>query len=157
MKLSMFAPLIRKFLSLPTSQYKRRIALLSLFALVSTSLYIIDCARHLASPMAVLSQKHAALIRMQVSTGQKPHRTTQRTPFQLNAAQELAAVSSFLASLPQNTIPSFVDPLHPIDPQLILDFDTRGSRAKEEIKAMVVDVWAMNPVLLFSKARDQAF
>lgn len=65
--------------------------------------------------------------------------------------QELAAVSSFLASLPQNQIPSFVDPLHPIDPQLVLDFDTRGSRAPEEVQAMVDDVWSRNPVFLYSK------
>ncbi|TFK44308.1 hypothetical protein BDQ12DRAFT_620262 [Crucibulum laeve] len=76
---------------------------------------------------------------------------TQRTQVQLDAAQELAAVSSFLASLPQNVIPSSVDPSHPIDPQLILDFDTRSPRATEEVQAMVEDVWLRNPVFLYSK------
>jgi hypothetical protein len=71
--------------------------------------------------------------------------------FQLDSAQELAAVSSFLASLPQNVIPPSVDPSLPIDPQLVLDFDTRGPRAAEEVRAMIEDVWLRNPVILYSK------
>ncbi|KAG5637521.1 hypothetical protein H0H81_004272 [Sphagnurus paluster] len=51
----------------------------------------------------------------------------------LDPSQELAAISSFLASLPHNIIPSSVDPSVTIDPQLVLDFDTRSSRAKEEL------------------------
>jgi len=75
---------------------------------------------------------------------------------QLTNDQELAAVSSFLASLPQNQIPSFVDPSRPIDPQLVLDFDTRGPRAPEEVQAMVDDVWSRNPVFLYSKRYSAA-
>jgi glutaredoxin-related protein len=70
---------------------------------------------------------------------------------QLTPAQELAAVSSFLASLPQNVIPLSVDPSNPVDPQLILDFDTTGPRASEEVQNMVDDVWLRNPVFLYSK------
>jgi glutaredoxin len=69
----------------------------------------------------------------------------------LDQAQELAAVSSFLASLPQNVIPSTVDPTKPIDPHVVLDFDTRSSRAAEEIRTMVDDVWSRNPVMLYCK------
>lgn len=72
-------------------------------------------------------------------------------PLTLDTAQELAAVSSFLASLPQNVIPPNVDPARPIDPQLVLDFDTRGPRAKDEVRAMVEDVWLRNPVFVYSK------
>jgi hypothetical protein len=74
-----------------------------------------------------------------------------RPPLKLDSAQELAAVSSFLASLPQNVIPYHADPALPIDPQLVLDFDTRGSRAQEEVRAMVEDVWLRNPVFVYSK------
>jgi hypothetical protein len=77
---------------------------------------------------------------------------TQSAPqIQLSNAQELAAISSFLSSLPQNQIPSFVDPTQPIDPELILDFDTRSSRATQEVQVMVEDVWSKNPVFLYSK------
>lgn len=69
----------------------------------------------------------------------------------LDPAQELAAISSFLASLPQNVIPLSVDPSVAIDPQLVLDFDTRSSRALEEVQHMVDDVWLRNPVFLYSK------
>jgi len=72
-------------------------------------------------------------------------------PLQLNAQQELAAVSSFLASLPQNVIPLTVDPSKPIDPQLVLDFDMRSHRAADEVREMVDDVWLRNPVFLYSK------
>lgn len=74
-----------------------------------------------------------------------------RTQLKLTPAQELAAISSFLESLPQNVIPSSVDPTRPIDPQLVLDFDTGSSRAAAEVEAMVYDVWSRNPVMLYSK------
>lgn len=74
----------------------------------------------------------------------------------LDPSQELAAISSFLASLPQNVIPLSVDPLVTIDPQLILDFDTRSARAAEEVQHMVTDVWLRNPVFLYSKLYSPA-
>jgi len=74
-----------------------------------------------------------------------------RPSLKLDSAQELAAVSSFLASLPQNVIPHHADPALPIDPQLVLDFDTRGPRAQEEVRAMVEDVWLRNPVFVYAK------
>lgn len=81
----------------------------------------------------------------------KGHHNIKAVPLRLTLSQELAAVTSFLASLPQNVIPHTVDPSTPIDPQLVLDFDTRGPRAHEEVRAMVEDVWLRNPVFLYSK------
>lgn len=81
----------------------------------------------------------------------KTHKSYHHAQVRLDAGQELAAVSSFLASLPQNVIPPSVDPSVPIDPQLVLDFDTQGSRAAEEVQVMVDDVWHRNPVFLYSK------
>ncbi|KJA27843.1 hypothetical protein HYPSUDRAFT_62875 [Hypholoma sublateritium FD-334 SS-4] len=92
--------------------------------------------------LADVSNKHSA---------KKAHHHVKLPSAKLNAAQELAAVTSFLASLPQNIIPHTVDPALPIDPQLVLDFDTRGPRAQDEINAMVEDVWLRNPVFLYSK------
>jgi len=69
----------------------------------------------------------------------------------MSPSEELAAITFFLASLPQNVIPHTVDPKKPIDPQLVLDFDTRGAKAKEELDALVEDVWSRNPVFLWSK------
>ncbi|EDR11929.1 putative expressed protein [Laccaria bicolor S238N-H82] len=74
-----------------------------------------------------------------------------RTQVRLDSAQELAAISSFLASLPQNVLPHSVDPSTPLDPQLVLDFDTRGPRASDEVRAMVEEVWSRNPVFVYSK------
>ncbi|KAJ7162117.1 hypothetical protein C8R46DRAFT_1103560, partial [Mycena filopes] len=79
-----------------------------------------------------------------------------RQQISLTPAQELAAVSSFLASLPQNVIPSAVDPSRPIDPELVLDFDTRSPHAMEEVERVVEDVWARNPVLLYGKLYSPA-
>ncbi|KAJ3514615.1 hypothetical protein NMY22_g14673 [Coprinellus aureogranulatus] len=70
---------------------------------------------------------------------------------ELSPEEELAAISSFIASLPQNVIPPTVDPVQPIDPQLVLDFDTRSSRATDEVRHMVDDVWSRNPVFVYSK------
>jgi len=78
-------------------------------------------------------------------------KASNRPPLRLDVHQELAAVSSFLASLPQNIIPPTVDPRSPIDPQLVLDFDTTSPRAVDELNAMVHDVWSRNPVFLYAK------
>ncbi|KAF8813883.1 hypothetical protein BYT27DRAFT_7206635 [Phlegmacium glaucopus] len=86
----------------------------------------------------------------------KGHRHPTGPSLRLDPPQELAAITSFLASLPQNVIPLTVDPSRPIDPQLVLDFDTRGYRAREEVRAMVDDVWTRNPVLLYSKLYSPA-
>lgn len=84
-------------------------------------------------------------------------RKTAAEQIHLTDKQELAAVSSFLTSLSsQNHIPLFVDPSNPIDPQLILDFDTRAPRAAKEVQAMVDDVWSRNPVFLYSKHYSSA-
>jgi hypothetical protein len=69
----------------------------------------------------------------------------------LSPEQELGAITAFMAALPQNVIPTYIDPLKPIDPQLVLDFDTRGPGAEEEVADLVADVWIRNPVVVFSK------
>ncbi|TFY58385.1 hypothetical protein EVG20_g8170 [Dentipellis fragilis] len=84
------------------------------------------------------------------------HRAANPTPpvrpqITLDPDQELAALTSFMAALPQNVVPGSVDPAHPIDPSLVLDFDTRSPRAAAEIEEVVSDVWTRNPVVVFSK------
>lgn len=69
----------------------------------------------------------------------------------LSPEQELGAVTAFMAALPQNVIPTDIDPAEPIDPQLVLDFDTRGPYALEEVADVVTDVWTRNPLVVFSK------
>ncbi|TFK54541.1 hypothetical protein OE88DRAFT_1624753 [Heliocybe sulcata] len=74
----------------------------------------------------------------------------------MEPAEELAAVTSFIVSLPQNVIPPSVDPSKPIDPELVLDFDTRGEKARDELDEVVRDVWNRFPVILFSKYHSAA-
>ena len=71
----------------------------------------------------------------------------------LSPEQELGALTSFMAALPQNVIPPDVDPTRPIDPQLVLDFDTRSPRAEEEVDNIVSEAWFRNPVVVFSKVK----
>ena len=44
--------------------------------------------------------------------------------------------------------------LRRLDPQLVLDFDTRSPQAAEELDELVRDVWHRNPVVIFSKVRS---
>ena len=69
----------------------------------------------------------------------------------LSPEQELGALTAFMAALPQNVIPSNIDPSRPIDPQLVLDFDTRSPEAEGEIDDVVLGAWMNNPVVLFTK------
>lgn len=77
-----------------------------------------------------------------------------RPQIELDESQELAAVAAFIAALPQNMIPRSIDPAKPIDPQLVLDFDTRSPRAADELNQIVQDVWSRYPVMLFTKAHN---
>jgi len=141
--------------------YWYRTTFLALLALVVLSVYVLLVAQPSLSsiPAAFDSDSHPhahlspdafrlAALRHKWSSNES---TPGRPHVQLNASQELAAVSSFIASLPQNVIPGTVDPSQPIDPQLVLDFDTRGAHAAEEVETIVKDVWAQHPVMLYSK------
>ncbi|KIJ67772.1 hypothetical protein HYDPIDRAFT_173539 [Hydnomerulius pinastri MD-312] len=75
----------------------------------------------------------------------------QRPQISLTPSEELAALSAFLAALPHNVLPATVDPKEPLDPQLVLDFDPRSERAREELNRVVEEVWSRYPVMLFTK------
>jgi len=77
-----------------------------------------------------------------------------RPQITLTPEEELAALSGFIISLPdQNILPPSVDPSQPIDPQLILDFDTRTDGATDELKRLVAATWEYNPVVMYTKVR----
>lgn len=142
--------------------YWYRTTFLALFVLVVLSVYVLVVAQpSLASIPAFETDGHThshlspdafrlAALRHKHSWSNNES-TSGRPQVQLNASQELAAISSFIASLPHNVIPSTVDPSKPIDPQLVLDFDTRAAHAAEEVETVVKDVWAQHPVMLYSK------
>lgn len=81
----------------------------------------------------------------------KPKPKPSHPQITLTEPQELASLTFFLASLPENRLPTNIDPSRPIDPELVLDFDTRSPRAEEGVKEIVEDVWRNNPVVVFSK------
>jgi hypothetical protein len=147
----------------PTRKKSRnRTTLLALFALLSLSAYVfcihyptlLSPAYRLRTAAADSSATAEAVLESprnsHLSTNKK-HKPLGRPLITLSPAQELAAVSSFLASLPQNVIPLSVDPSLPIDPDLVLDFDTRSPHAMEEVERVVEDVWSQNPVMIYGK------
>lgn len=69
----------------------------------------------------------------------------------LTPAEELAALISFMAALPSNALPSYVDPAQSLDPELVLDFDLRRdkARARSEVRRVVTETWRENPVVVF--------
>ncbi|KAJ4490903.1 hypothetical protein J3R30DRAFT_3654002 [Lentinula aciculospora] len=140
---------------------RSRAALLVFLSLVFISSYIFFVQRPALSTSIVphrtpagssLAEALDAMRNSHLSSGAERRKTLYSRPqVKLTPEQELAAVSSFLASLAANVIPPTVDPSQPIDPQLVLEFDTRGTRANEEVQVMVEDVWSRNPVFLYSK------
>lgn len=168
------------FLSVSPRKPKHRTIYFALFVLIGLSTYIFFVARPALAFSQLTLRANSGSInggggsgrRLQIvfdteELKQLPHSRVFRLPadyqsklkasnaerpqVQLNESQELAAISSFLASLPQNVIPPSVDPSRPIDPELVLDFDTRGPRAADGVQEIVEDVWTRNPVILFSK------
>lgn len=149
-----------------------RTTFLALFVLVLVSVYVLFVSQPSLRPISFLDVDRAHSedpsrssrwthegLRLAALKHRKPVTTQNaanaRPQITLNQTQELAAVSSFIASLPQNMIPSTVDPSQSIDPQLILDFDTRGPQADQELQAVINDVWTRNPVMLYSKVRPR--
>ncbi|KAJ7782399.1 hypothetical protein DFH07DRAFT_322467 [Mycena maculata] len=146
---------------------RHRTTFLALLALLSLSAYVF-CSQFpvslspvyrvhkdtLATDQAALAVEATWHSRLEAAKKHKSY--AGRKPITLTPAQELAAVSSFLASLPQNVIPLSVDPSLPIDPELVLDFDTRSPHAMEEVERVVDDVWSQNPVMLYSKLYSPA-
>jgi len=163
------SPTLATFMALVHPRKSRhRTTFIALLALVCISAYIFflhpslspsfafrrtdsPAAGHLAVALEAIRNSRLAAAVGAGNHGKPLSSNANRTKVELDHAQELAAVSSFLASLPQNVIPLSVDPWQPIDPQLVLDFDTESPRAAEEVQAMVDDVWTRNPVFLYSK------
>ncbi|CDO76968.1 hypothetical protein BN946_scf184281.g15 [Trametes cinnabarina] len=151
--------------------YWLRTTFLALFVLISVSVYVLLVSPPALRPISFLdldrtrsedaarpSRWTPEAIRLAALKHRRPHATVASSnpheQIYLNQTQELAAISNFIASLPQNVLPSTIDPSQPIDPQLVLDFDTRGPRAEEELQHVVRDVWARNPVMLYSKVHS---
>ncbi|EKM54653.1 uncharacterized protein PHACADRAFT_258644 [Phanerochaete carnosa HHB-10118-sp] len=158
-------------------QYWQRTTFLALFTLVVVSVYVLLVSQPSLSPIgnpqgsdksfaSIATQRLSRLSekahRLTAVHRKRPQGTTTSTfeadattdtlpALQLTPEQELAAVTTFLASLPQNVIPSNVDPSKPIDPQLVLDFDTRNPQALTEIAQLEHDAWVRYPVVFYSK------
>ncbi|EMD37672.1 hypothetical protein CERSUDRAFT_114315 [Gelatoporia subvermispora B] len=160
-----FAEFSTQLTSRKLKSYWFRTTFLALFVLIIVSVYVLLVAQPSFSPISfrdadgsksgassshLSSEVFRAALRQKRPVGVNTS-NAERPQITLDAEQELAAVSSFIVSLPQNVIPSSVDPSQPIDPQLVLDFDTRSPQAPEEVATVVHDVWARNPVLLYSK------
>ncbi|KAF9063395.1 hypothetical protein BDP27DRAFT_1232217 [Rhodocollybia butyracea] len=139
-----------------TRKARNRTSLLVFLSLVFLSYYIFFVQRPALSTTSAphrtshsIAEALDAMRNSHIATG--PHRSSNQPPLALTPEQELAAVSNFVSSLAANVIPPTVDPALPIDPQLVLEFDTRSTRAIEEVEVMVEDLWTRNPVLLYSK------
>ncbi|OCH93781.1 hypothetical protein OBBRIDRAFT_810956 [Obba rivulosa] len=162
-----FAEFSTQLSSRKLKSYWFKTTFLALFVLAVVSVYVLLVAQPSLSPISFLESDgskagssssrisseafRAALRQKRPTGGNTSNSNAERPQITLDAQQELAAVSSFIVSLPQNVIPSSVDPSQPIDPQLVLDFDTRSPQAPDEVATVVHDVWARNPVLLYSK------
>lgn len=143
-------------------QWLQRTTFLALFSLFSVSVYILllngsSNLQQVAVPQQIKSPFQAAMKTI-AHSNDRPWRPTHkdvlasRPQITLSPEEELAALSSFIISLPdQNILPPSVDPSQPIDPQLILDFDTRADGAEAELKRLVAATWETYPVVMYTK------
>jgi len=153
--LSMFA--FASLASVHTRKSANRNTFIALFILAAVSAYIFFFANPSLTlpPLATSHRLNEHSRPSHLSSGHRGKTWLENNvgvpEVRLTEAQELAAITSFLASLPQNSIPGNVNPMLPIEPHVVLDFDTRGPRAAEEVEVMVEDVWARNPVVIYSR------
>ena len=145
-----FSPLPRKSVHRTTLFLLLVLLLLSTYALTFPNPFTLAPRPDLSSRPSLLAQAAAAAA---AAASSSPPPGPSRPQIVLDPVQELAAVTSFLASHYQNVIPPTVDPTLPIDPDLVLDFDTRGPRAADELQTLLNEVWVQNPVVLYAKVR----
>ena len=69
----------------------------------------------------------------------------------LTPGQELGVLVAFMAAVKANMLPSDIDPSKPLDPQLVVGFDTRAEGAENELEAVVEETWSNYPVVMFSQ------
>ena len=69
----------------------------------------------------------------------------------LTPGQELGVLVAFMAAVKANMLPSDIDPSKPLDPQLVVGFDTRAEGAEKELEAVVEETWSNYPVVMFSQ------
>ena len=148
--------------SLISRQWLQRTTFLALFSLFSVSVYILlvngsSNLRPAAIPQQIKSPFRAAMNTI-VHSPDRHWRPTHkdvlasRPQITFTPEEELAALSGFIVSLPdQNILPGSVDPSQPIDPQLILDFDTRADGAEAELQRLVTATWENYPVVMYTK------
>jgi hypothetical protein len=79
------------------------------------------------------------------------HKRTHPYDLVLEREQELGGLVAFMTALTSNMLPSDINPSEPLDPQLVVGFDTRADNAKEELQALVEETWLNNPVVIFSQ------
>lgn len=154
--------------SLVSRQWLRRTTFLALFSLFSVAVYILlvngsSNLHQVTVPRQTKSPFQAAMNTLAHSSDRSWRPThkdvvTSRPQITLTPEQELAALSSFIISLPdQNVLPSSVDASQAIDPQLILDFDTRADGAEAELKRLVAATWENHPVVMYTKVNRPYF
>ncbi|KIM69262.1 hypothetical protein SCLCIDRAFT_1208690 [Scleroderma citrinum Foug A] len=142
---------------------RQRTTILALFALVAFSCYILFITNpSLSARSRVYGDRGALAYKDFVAMPHASSPTRRPQPIYrpvhthspqlvLTPSQELAALSAFLAALPHNRLPSAVNPNQPLDPQLILDFNTDSESAREELDRVVEEMWTRHPVVLFAR------
>lgn len=75
----------------------------------------------------------------------------------LTPGQELGVLVAFMAAIKANMLPSDIDPSKPLDPQLVVGFDTRAEGAEKELEAVVEETWSNYPVVMFSQVTFNNF
>jgi hypothetical protein len=73
----------------------------------------------------------------------------------LTPGQEIGMLVAFMAAVKANMLPSDIDPSKPLDPQLVVGFDTRVEGAEEEVEAVVEETWSNYPVVIFSQVMSR--
>jgi len=67
-----------------------------------------------------------------------------------STADELGVLVNFLGALASNALPNSLDPLAPLDPDVVLEFDVRrGEDGVERVRRTVKDTWTRWPVVVF--------
>lgn len=135
----------------PIPRRHRRLIIV-LFAIITfLSILAWTNQRHLGEPTTTPPQEATHPTKRRTHVYNPP---TSKPSLRLAPEQELAAIVSFLGHIQTNGgLPPTVNPNLPIEPQLVLGFDTTTDRAPAELRQLIEDTWASNPVVVFTEVR----
>jgi len=149
-KNAMSISILSSFASAAGRKFRIRTSLVALLALCILSMFCILHQHLNDTPTKTIGRPRKTVNPTVPNTSHRSAKPARLPQITLSPEDELAALIAFMDALPSNALPELVN-VSAVDPDLILDFDTRSSKAVDELHQLVDTTWKRLPIVVLSK------